>query len=146
MKGIKMKVNRYVKPLCVLSVAATILLLSGCQSMMSPPTCPDSSGLQCARTDQINTMINRGQLGVPSGPPTPVGQPPAGQRVSFKNFSKAYPSELKGGQPLWYGESVMQVWVAPFEDNRGNYHEASHIDTVVKPGHWIGNPPKSVLS
>ncbi len=34
-------------------------------------------------------------------------------------------------------ETVIRIWIAPFEDTEGNYHEASVIHTVVQPSRWI---------
>lgn len=123
-----------------------ILNLSGCASMMSPPTCPDSTGLQCARVDQINHLVDSGQLGVPVSNVTPTGTTPKGISGPYDNFSTPYPSGLKTSQPLWNGETVMRIWLAPYEDKQGNYHQASSIDTIVKPGHWIGMPLKVVTN
>lgn len=125
--------------ICLLFIG--VVGLSGCANMSAPPTCPDGTGLSCARVDQINTMVDRGQLSV-----TPIGRSSRGNAGPFQNFSIPYPSTVKSGQPLWNGEKVMQVWVAPFKDSSGNYHQASLIDTVVKPGYWIGNPPKSLTN
>lgn len=120
-------------------VVTGIITLAGCAGMTSPPSCPDSTGLTCARVDQINTMIDRGQLGV-----TPIGQVPQGAAGPFHNFSASYPSSASSGEPIWNGEKVMQVWMAPYEDNAGNYHQASMINTVVKPGHWVGEEVKEI--
>lgn len=49
------------------------------------------------------------------------------------------------GQPLRYGETVQRIWVTPYEDSEGNYHEDSTLYTIVKKGHWIGNPLKAVI-
>ena len=45
-------------------------------------------------------------------------------------------------QPLRYGETVQKLWVAPFEDKEGNYHNSSEIFVITKGGHWIGRPVK----
>lgn len=33
-------------------------------------------------------------------------------------------------------EEHLRVWVAPFQDEQGNFHEASVVHTVIKPGFW----------
>jgi len=35
-----------------------------------------------------------------------------------------------------YAETVQHVWIAPFEDTSGNYHEESNVYSVVEPGYW----------
>ncbi len=124
------------------SLMSVIMIgLSGCAHMSAPPRCPDSSGISCARVDQLNTMIDRGELGV-----TPVGEVSKGEENPFSNFSASYTNAMETNQPLWQSEKVMQVWLAPYEDNSGNYHQASVIDTVVTPGHWSNSGVKSVNS
>ena len=117
-----------------------ILSLSGCVSTMSPPKCSDSTGLQCARVDQINHLVDSGQWGLPVSNVLPTGN----SSGPYDNFSTPYPSGLKTGQPLWSGETVMRIWLAPYEDKQGNYHQASRIDTIVKPGHWVDMPFKVI--
>ena len=46
-------------------------------------------------------------------------------------------------KPLRYGETVQRIWIAPFEDTSGNYHQESYVYTIVKPGHWLGYPVKA---
>ena len=41
-------------------------------------------------------------------------------------------------------ERVLRVWVAPFEDTQGNYHQGTHILAVVAPGTWSTHPVKAV--
>lgn len=33
-------------------------------------------------------------------------------------------------------EQHLSVWIAPYQDEQGNFHEASVIHTVIKPGSW----------
>ena len=33
-------------------------------------------------------------------------------------------------------EEHLRVWVAPFQDEQGNFHEASVVHTIIKPGYW----------
>jgi type IV conjugative transfer system lipoprotein TraV len=64
---------------------------------------------------------------------------------AYGNFSTPYPSSgPQPGDPLRYQETVLRVWVAPYEDKEGNYYQPTTLYTVVKPGHWVGNPPKAV--
>ena len=34
-------------------------------------------------------------------------------------------------------EESLKVWIAPYEDTRGHFHEASVVHMVVKPGKWV---------
>lgn len=33
-------------------------------------------------------------------------------------------------------EEPLRVWIAPYQDEQGNFHEASVVHTVIKPGYW----------
>lgn len=44
--------------------------------------------------------------------------------------------------PVRSKETVQHIWIAPFEDTAGNYHQANEVYTVAKPGAWMGNPVK----
>ena len=48
------------------------------------------------------------------------------------------------GQPVRYGETVQRIWIAPYEDTEGNYHQDSFMYSVMKGGHWKGNPVKNI--
>jgi conjugal transfer pilus assembly protein TraV len=50
------------------------------------------------------------------------------------------------GEPIRYGETVQQIWLAPFEDTAGNYHEPSIVYIILQPPHWIGVPTKAIVS
>ena len=37
-------------------------------------------------------------------------------------------------------EKITPVWIAPYEDSVGNYHEINTIHTVTQPGYWVNHP------
>ena len=37
-----------------------------------------------------------------------------------------------------------QIWIGPYEDVNGNYHEPSYVYVVVKNGSWIGEPVSTI--
>ena len=94
-------------------IVVGILTLTACASMTAPPRCPDSNGLSCARVDQINTMIDRGQF----------GEPVAG-RFSQKD------------------EKNNRIWIAPYTDESGNDHKARFITSALKPSHSMNKMKK----
>jgi type IV conjugative transfer system lipoprotein TraV len=55
-----------------------------------------------------------------------------------------YPMNTFEGKPIRSGENVQQIWIGPYEDNDGNYHEPSYIYSVTKKGQWIGEPVKEI--
>ena len=62
---------------------------------------------------------------------------------TFNNFSEPFADQYQPGEPLRYGETVMQVWIAPHTDKEDVFHQASVINMVVQDGQWIGDPVSS---
>lgn len=146
------------------------MVLTGCTAMNSSFDCPKSKGMMCKRIDQVNAMVDQGEIdtsGQPSSAavktsaddtpkPMPSVHPVRNNSISFGqqkeeqdsagNYSMPYPEDKEAlpGKPLRYGETVMRLWLAPFEDTQDNYHSPSMIYAVVKPGHWIGQPVKAI--
>ena len=143
---------RVLKINCILSLIS-VLTLTGCAEMNSDFTCPMTNGMQCKRIDQVNTMVDTGDIDT-TGQDAPTSSPSSGSavtvsqdaKVSPANFIYPYPKdgEAVPGQPLRYGESVMRLWIAPYEDTQDNYHTPSIVYTVVKSGHWIDQPVQEI--
>lgn len=116
-----------------------IICLSGCAGMNSTFDCNVSSGGKCLPMDRINQMADQSAFNGSS-----VGAGVVKGEVAASNAAYGYPLKAYKGQPIRYGETVQQVWVAPYIDSTGNYHEPSYVYSVVKKGHWIGEPVKAV--
>jgi type IV conjugative transfer system lipoprotein TraV len=65
-------------------------------------------------------------------------------RAEFQSFPAI--TAFAPGEPLRFGETVQRIWIAPYEDTEGNYHQDSLIYAIMKGGHWIGKPVKVVQS
>lgn len=107
--------------------------LYGCASMNSSFDCPMKPGVRCESLDQVNAQVSRGEIGHGDLKMTSITAQPNKQF-----FSSQQQSFL--GEPLRYGETVQRIWIAPYEDTSGNYHQESEVYTIAKSGHWIGNP------
>jgi len=126
----------------VLGILITMaVLLTGCGSMNSKLDCPRKGGVMCRSLDDVNRMVDNGEIdrinqanaAGTSADNKPVPTPEVG--------NTPYPiKDLHPGSPVRYHETVMRIWVAPYEDNNGNYHQDSTLFTVIKPGHWMGKP------
>gem|GEM_PF-998803 len=136
-----MKIIILIFPLC--------MLISSCAGLNSQFDCAMKPGIRCESIDSINARVDRGEIG--SGGLSDVSDPKLSQMPIYKNTHRSLMSLTKGeshrggplrGEPLRYGETVQRVWVAPFEDKQGNYHQESEIFTVTNPGSWIGAPLK----
>jgi conjugal transfer pilus assembly protein TraV len=119
----------------------TLIILSGCAGLNSSFTCPKQPGVMCNSLDQVNTMIDQGKLGSPTFSYA-NNKTQKNNGVNFSNSDMSYP--LASSDPLRYPEAVTRIWVAPFEDDNGNYHQDSLMYAVIKPGQWIGEPVKAV--
>ena len=126
----------------ILVMILVTILLSGCSSINSQFDCPMKPGIRCESIDSVNSRVDRGEI----GGTTCMGciTSPSIQSIPYKDVTYSRMSLFKNGEPLRYGETVMRVWVAPFEDKEGNYHQESDIYTITKPGSWIGVPPKAL--
>jgi len=123
---------------------ATLILLStllnGCSGINSQFDCPMKPGIRCESIDSVNARVDRGEIG--SGATTLSTR--LVQPITCKTPTCSRFIPFRNGEPLRYGETVMRVWVAPFEDKEGNYHQESDIFTITKPGSWIGAPLKEM--
>ena len=130
------------KLIFTLFIITTAFSVTGCSSMNGSFDCPNKAGVNCKSLDQVNDMVDSGQVHGQSNEAAFTGS------AATSNEFGAYPaSEIyHPGAPLRYGETVQRIWVAPFEDTDGNYHQDSLMYAIVKKGHWIGAPLKSVKS
>jgi len=113
-----------------------VTLLNAC-SMNSSFDCPNRAGVMCQSVDQINGMVDSGQI---------HGRTQSAADYTSTSTSEFQPYVLSSGfypgAPLRYGETVQRIWIAPFEDTEKNYHQDSYMYAIIKDGHWIGAPVK----
>jgi conjugal transfer pilus assembly protein TraV len=115
-------------------IVTCLFILTGCSTMNDQFSCPMKPGVFCQSLDQVNAKIDKGEI----------------KRLPLSNDQKSIPpveplpfnatvamTTVKVGSPsLRVPETLMPVWIAPYEDSRGNYHESSVIWTVAASGHW----------
>jgi hypothetical protein len=129
-----------IKKLVVLKRSAFLFLvifLSGCVGMRSKFDCNVGSGGKCAPMHYINKMAGQGVFNEDYG----VSKENALTRAESKiNKKSGYLLNAFNGTPIRSNESIQQIWIGPYEDASGTYHEPSNIYVVVKKGSWIGEP------
>ena len=130
------------------SAVVTLLLinigmLSACTTMNSSFDCPNKATLSCKSLDQINGMVDSGQIRGRTQMDVVAGEKSA-DSAEFRSFPES--ASFIPGQPIRYGETVQRIWIAPYEDTEGVYHQDSLIYAIMKEGHWIGRPVKTVNS
>lgn len=125
----------------IIFITIAVVTLSACSSMNGSFDCPNRAGVNCKSLDQINGMVDAGEIH------EDINATERDDSFNKKEFD-AYPNQVtyQPGTPLRYGETVQRIWIAPFEDTEGNYHQDSVMYAVVKGGHWIGSPVKSIQS
>lgn len=115
------KAKRFVIP--ILSIA-----LSGCVGMGSKFDCNVDSGGRCIPMHHVNHMAN---YGVFAEKPYKADKLILAESKDNKNTQNIY-----GATPTRSNEKIQQIWIGPYEDASGNYHEGSNVYAVVKKGEW----------
>lgn len=120
-----------------------VAMLTACTTMNSNFDCPNKAGVSCKSLDQINGMVDNGQIrGRTQANPEEIAG--VADSAEFQSFPTT--TSYVAGEPFRYGETVQRIWIAPYEDNEGNYHQDSLMYAIMKGGHWIGRPVKAVQS
>lgn len=128
-----------------------VMALVGCASAGSSTfSCPSPSTGMCSSVGTVDTMVKTGQLNNTSNQSSANTQSASvntgnDATGSFGNFSTPFPdSVITPGAPLRIQEQIMPIWIAPYQDKEGNYHDAATLYTIVHPGTWAGNPVPEV--
>ena len=98
-----------------------IFLLMGCASMKKSQVCNIGTDGKCGSLDAVFNKQEKEKKEV-------IGYPLSGY----------------AGSPIRSGENVQQIWLGPYEDEDGNFHEPSYVYTVVKKGIWFGEPAEAI--
>ena len=114
-----------------LSLILGYSVLSGCGELNSQFTCPMKPGVTCRSLDQVNTMVDQGKLAEAKPNPAPSSDPLLTVNVSYS---------ADNNEVTRSPESVMRLWIAPYQDSQGNYFSSTQIYHVIQPGHWSTDP------
>lgn len=99
-----------------------VLALGGCSSVSETFDSVPGQGVGSKPITVVNHMVDEGQL---KG--SALDQEPS--------FKKGF--SLVGIGPVdRLPEKTIHVWLAPYVDEGGNLHEASHVRTVIQPSSW----------
>lgn len=118
--------------------------ITACATMNDHFDCPNKAGVSCKSLDQINDMVDNGRI-------RGRAQQADGDVKNSKTYSShaefsTFPAlhSLQESKPIRHGETIQRIWIAPFEDEEGNYHSDSLMYTVMRSGYWSHNLTKSV--
>ena len=101
------------------------LLLTGCSVTKETFDCKYSKGVGCRSITEVNTMLNDGKLNLSGS-----------NMVKPKNAPIKDPFQTDNRIVQRVTEQHLRVWVAPHEDEQGNFHEETKVHTVLRTGFW----------
>jgi|688.fasta_scaffold24332_2 conjugal transfer pilus assembly protein TraV len=121
-------------------VLATVLVLPGCSSASESFDSEATKGVGSKSISEVNAMIDQGKIDGIRGDgdankviaPVLVQSPlPAlnQETIVLSDHSVIH------RQP----EQHMRIWMAPFQDANGNFHEAAVVHTLQRPSFWQVN-------
>lgn len=118
-------------------------LLASCAGVNSQFGCNKvgGKGVGCASLDTVNQMADAGAFNGSDPLPSTVRDNTPAPDPMMTGYQGVTPS---AGEPLRYGESVQNIWIAPFVDTTGNYHWPQMVSVVVQKGHWVGEPVAAI--
>lgn len=112
-------------------LSLSILVLTGCATTKENFDCKYGKGVGCRSITEVNDMVNQGKLGKEPSP------------ENFSSNTVPSPVLISGNFTTTDSMSVQRVteehlrlWIAPFQDKQGNFHEGALVHTVLKPGFW----------
>ncbi len=121
--------SKYTKTLFNLGLGITLSsMLAGCGELNSQFTCPMKPGISCQSLDQVNTLVDQGKLAESK----PVPSTETTLTVDIHYLAAADSTAGIQRDP----EAVMRLWIAPYQDQQGNYFSANTVYHVLQPGHW----------
>jgi conjugal transfer pilus assembly protein TraV len=120
-------------------IIVCFMTLTGCTGLNSRFDCPNQAGVRCKSLDQINGMVDSGQIrgrgAISRVDVVDVTDEPA--------FQAYHPNAMSAAAPMRSGETIQRIWIAPYEDTEGNYHLESYVYAVMKVSHWDNNSIKT---
>ncbi|OGT41474.1 MAG: hypothetical protein A3F13_03450 [Gammaproteobacteria bacterium RIFCSPHIGHO2_12_FULL_40_19] len=140
-----MRQIKKVQMILLMSAISSAALLSGCAGTKTNFDCNKVGGVQgCATLGHVNRMADRGDFNRGS----------SNASITDSNASNAKPTGYflktlgvdtpSSGEPLRYGETMQNVWIAPYVTKDNSYMWASMASIIITPGHWIGEPVSSI--
>lgn len=123
-------------------VLSTLLILTGCSTTSETFDTGVVDGLGAKSITEVNTMVNQGEVGSVRQSSDLKTPPPVFSTFDTKSIDveaiELSNKTLTYRQP----EKHRRVWIAPFQDSRGNLHEGAFVHTLLRSGYWqMGHNP-----
>jgi conjugal transfer pilus assembly protein TraV len=113
-----------------MAMAMITLTLSGCSVYREEfSECGPDKGIPCKTLSEVHQIMNE-QQGMNTPMPPVIGEM-SGNNVNHEEVVLSDKSVIQRAR-----EEHLRVWIAPFQDDQGNFHEASVVHSVVRPSFW----------
>ena len=114
-----------------------VSLLAGCETMNSSYDCPLSISASCMPLHDMDALVSEGIY--------PKDNNQVVNNDSNRDGVYIQPSKnlSSGSYPKRTKDMVAKIWLAPYEDSKGDYHEQSNVYAVVKNSTWANTPIKA---
>lgn len=145
-----------VKGIKIAFCTALVSLLGGCAVFDNDFSCKKIGGISgCVSMDQVYKDTQTGKISANRAPYSLNGRQYNGADGDNQTSGGVAPKAIgtgsgytafipNAGQPVRYGDAIQKIWVFPYEDSDGNYHETSIVYTVLNQSHWIDQPVKAI--
>ena len=112
--------------LCVMS------LLSGCSVYKEDfAECGTDKGIACKTLPEVHEIVNGQAIFENNTSMSPVVLPADPKQINHEEVVLADKSIIQRAK-----EEHLRVWIAPFQDDQGNFHEASVVHSIIRPAFW----------
>lgn len=121
----------------LLSLTLLLLDLTACSTAHESFDTQASEGVGAKSISEVNRMIDRGDIpGVKGDDRDTKAISPLVSTAPLPSPSLT-PIVLSDNTVIHrQAEQVMRIWIAPFQDQQGNFYEASVVHTVQRPSFW----------
>ena len=116
---------RYLKMISMLAFAMNI---TGCALISKEFDCKYDKGVGCKSITEVNQMVDSGHFRGAVGKKSPPSVMPSQGLDPIVLTDQGMIQRVQ--------EEHLRVWIAPYQDEQGDFHEASLIHTIIKPGAW----------
>ncbi len=134
-----------------------VLVISGCSTYEQDFDCPPGAGMGCVSISEVNSVVDKAQESFQKGqqrvplkieeegalekecPTCKVKEEESSSTISpllptHQNKSNNSANVL--GRVHRTQERTARVWIAPYEDEEGNFWEEGYVHVLLKPSHW----------
>ncbi len=119
-------------PFFKIVLISTAFFLNACAVSKESFDCPAGKGVGCRSISQVNEMVNQNKLNPNKKDVAKASQDPLASTMPLS------PEVLSSDGMIIerIKEAHLRVWIAPYQDEQGQFHEGSIVHTVLRPGFW----------